>query len=279
MKIPVPLTRTDTSKERALQKKLTGLSSRVRKKEIKTLKLQKKTRVVTDTKTGKSALVKLNIQGNLAGMSHFHSPPSSEHMRKVRSMRQFYSKQMPVLQCSNCAYATTCPQFKAGFECQFLPFLNSHKVETESDLIHYMKELIGANMRRAHLATLMETLSGGTPSPETTEALSLAFFQLEKMARLLNDTAAKGSMSVESEDTSIISKIFGSWGDLLYHTNESQAKPIEVILPAADRQRGLVDSDDSGAVNVELVKDHSKDEIEQALGIPVVSFGKKAKAV
>src|SRR5439155_1653172 len=64
------------------------------------------------------ASVKVNISGNRRGM---HNLADTEHMRKVRAMRQFYGPKLPVLACSTCAFATSCPAFKAGYECSFLP--------------------------------------------------------------------------------------------------------------------------------------------------------------
>ncbi len=212
----------------------------------------------------------VNVTGNLRGMNN---SDDSEHMKRVRAMRRFYNRQMPVLQCANCAFASSCPQFKAGYECAFLPFLNSHKIDSEGDLIAYMKELLGANIRRAHLNTIMETLGGGVPSLETSEALNLCFMQLAKLHEL---TSSQVSVSAEldSEGT-IIGRLFGNLGSLIEDTKQSVATPIEVEVrpargdstpaPSPAEEVGVIPDRPRG-VNADLMSDFSRALVTQRDG-------------
>lgn len=168
----------------------------------------------------------LNVAGDRRGLHNRENPPSSERMKKIRAMRRFYSKAMPVLQCSACAFSSQCPQYRAGYECAFLPFLNSHKIETVEDMMFYMKELVGSNMRRAHLATLMETMTGASPSLETSEALNLAFEQLQKLHE--RSTEGGSTLEINDPDGTIIGRLFGGVDGLLASTKEARNAVIDV---------------------------------------------------
>jgi hypothetical protein len=174
----------------------------------------------------------------------------------MRAMRRFYNKQMPVLQCSTCAFSTQCPQFRAGYECAFLPFLNSHRIETTEDLVSYMKELLGATMRRAHLSMLMETLSGAPPSMELSEALNLAFMQLKGLyeTMTLRQTA---SVEIETKDSTIIGRLFGGLSSLLDHTKAVQVTPI-MSMPLESQQVKEVETPKND-VNLAVLQDYSKE--------------------
>lgn len=267
-----PPAERDLKKKSIIDRRLQSLSMRIRRKQIKALRNKPLKRGSdpsdpTQSPPDNKSLIKVNVSGNLRGMHNYHNPPDSEKMRKIRAMRRFYNKQMPVLQCSGCAYANVCPQFKAGYECAFLPFLNAHKVESEKDLVEYMKELLGAQMRRTHQALLMETLAGGAPSLETSEALNLAFMQLNTLHTKMAD-ADKANISIETNDSSIISKIFGDLTSLKNQTKAAQAKPIEVS-PVIQSISNSVDSpllleDRKADVNDALILEHTKEELEHA---------------
>jgi hypothetical protein len=206
--------------------------------------------------------VKLNIQGNRRGM---HVANDSGEMKKIRAMRRIYNKQMPTPACDTCAFQSQCPSFKAGFECAFLPFLNAHSCDTVEDLIDNMENLITSNMRRAHQAAIMETLSGGVPSQELSESLNLLFFQLKELHKLRTEND-QVNMQIETSDNSVIGKIFGSLDTLLGETKSAQANRIEVPSPyLLAEQTGDQRPNDplkrfDNRVNEELIKEHSKEE-------------------
>jgi hypothetical protein len=272
---PRPPEQRDASKLGKIYGKLNRLSVNTRRAEVmEVLKPSlPRTKVV------------LNVKGNLRGMGNANN---SEHMRKVRAMRQFYNKKMPVLSCSVCAYASTCPQFKAGYECAYLPFLKSHTIETERDLLEAAKELCSANMQRMHLATLAETLSGAAPSLETTEALTMVFQQLMKLHEVTSKSD-EASLSIETDDGNVIERIFGGFSDLLMTTRHAQANPIEVVPEQARLSNNPLDADailvdkTEGDVNYKLLREHARDELDGILGekkeaIPVVTVSElKAK--
>src|SRR5690606_22368186 len=84
----------------------------------------------------------VNAAGDKRGLHQRENPPSSEHMKKIRAMRKFYGKQMPVPVCNSCAFSTNCPQFKPNYECAFTPFLHSHSVRSTDDLIEGMENIV-----------------------------------------------------------------------------------------------------------------------------------------
>ncbi len=191
-----------------------------------------------------NAALGLNKSGNRTGMAN--SDP--EKMRKVRALRRFYGKKMPNMQCSNCKFSATCPQYKAGYECAFTPMLKSHRIESEEDLVDYMRELVGANMRRAHQGLIMETLAGGDPSLETSEALNLAFGQLTKLFDLQRD-ADSVDVEIESNDSSIIGRVFGGLDELVDETEQAK------VLEESDYDLRLEDSDNESIVKDDFQND------------------------
>lgn len=257
----------DTNRNRRIQSRLRVLSQRRRNEQLREEKRKAQEPVlkrgmrITVTKK-----VLLNKNGNGTGIHNRISPPSSEHMRKIRAMRKVYNRQMPVLQCSTCAFATSCPQFKAGFECAFLPFMHAHTIENERDLMEEMKNLCEASLTRVHRQAMMETLTGGMPSLETSEAFNLAFMQLKacREAMIETDTA---TVSVDTEDGTIIGRLFGGLDKLVEHTTEAQESPINVI-PVADRvdTDRRVESPKTSEVDLELIREHTRDELEHITG-------------
>jgi hypothetical protein len=235
----------------------------------KTRRLQLKEKAIArlPESENKSKSLVLNSAGNKRGlhMREEDEEEASERMKKVRAMRRFYNKQLPVLQCNGCAYSAQCPQYRAGYECAFLPILNSHKIDSISDLIHYMRELTAANMRRVQLGLTMETMSGGAPSLENSEALAMAFTQLKELHTIA--TKHDAEVEIETDDSSIIGQIFGGLKNLIRDTKQANAKPIEVApteKQISDRRDilALTDSTDHSAdVNTELLQEFSRDQI------------------
>lgn len=203
-----------------------------------------------------------------------HNKGNSEHMRKIRLMRRIYrNKQLPVLQCNTCAYATSCPSYKAGYECAYLPFLNSHGIENETDVIGYLKELISAKIRRVHLATLMETMSGAAPSLELSESMQMAVESLFKLHERLQK-GEKTELTFEG-DTSVIGRLFGSFDNLLADTKHAQTEDMSKDLAALppplqhsneiiEVESELIPGTDSN-INHELAAEFEKDELDKDL--------------
>lgn len=226
---------SDKSKASSIKVKLSRVSARNQAREMKSvnkpvgvvLKRSNSLPPASDAPASKT-VVKVNVSGNMRGMNSAITQ-TSEHTRKIRAMRKFYNKQMPSLQCNGCSFASSCSQFKAGYECAFLPFLNSHKVETTEDLLHYMKELLAANMRRTHLTMIMETLSGGMPSLETSEALNLAYAQLANLHTKMTESETS-SLEIETDDSSIVGRLFGGLDNLLNETKDAANNPIDVQM-------------------------------------------------
>lgn len=165
----------------------------------------------------------LNSAGNQTGM---HNKGDSEHMKKIRGMRKIYNKQMPVLACNSCAFQNACPKFRAGYECAFVPFLRSHNIDTEDDLLEEMKNLVTAGMQRTHLALTMETLTGGSPTVENSEAISMLFTQLKDMHEVMTEIEEE---EVEFSDSkSITGAVFGNLSDFVGTIDESLEELSEI---------------------------------------------------
>lgn len=169
----------------------------------------------------------VNAKGNRRGMNNVENPPSSEHMRKIRAMRKIYNKQMPELQCSGCAFSAQCPQYRAGYKCAFTAFFNSHQIDSPEDLMVSMKELLAANMRRVHQASMMETLTGTMPSAEVSEAYNMLFMQLKS---LYDKMAPSAEIEMTSEDGTIIGRLFGDLGNLVQTTHEDASNVLKAPL-------------------------------------------------
>jgi len=216
----------DTKSLTKLRIRFKKKSERIRKEEIK--EENKETSLALQSSRAElyAPGTALNASGNLRGMHSAMNPPSSEEMRKKRAMRRFHNKQLPVSQCNGCSFASQCPNFKAGYECSFTPFLNSHRIEGIEDVQFYMKEMIAANIKRMQQAVIFETLSGGAPSIELSEALNMAVQQL----KVLNDTLAENDsvLEIETDDTSIIGKLFGDLSGLIGDTRSARENPIEI---------------------------------------------------
>jgi hypothetical protein len=251
------------TKRRKLIIKLHSKSDKERKLQLKAEAIA---RLPDKYSNGKEKSLVLNSSGNKRGLHMRKEEPeeASKRMKKIRAMRRFYNKQMPVLQCNGCAYSAQCPQYRAGYECAFLPMLNAHKIDSIPDLIHYMRELVGANMRRTHLGLTMETMSGGKPSLENSEALQMAFMQLKELHQIA--TKHDAEVEIETDDSSIIGQIFGDLKNLIQDTREANDEPINVApvekqLASAD-VLALTDKEDHSAdVNTELLREFSRDQI------------------
>ncbi len=217
------------------------------------LALKPKTRITVKGR------LNLNKSGTLVGM---HNAGKSEHMKQVRAMRRIFNRAMPVLQCANCSFATSCPQFKAGYECAYLPYLNSHVINSEGDLMEAMKNLCEASMSRVHRQAMMETLTGGMPSLETSEAMNIAFMQLKTLHDKMTETDSE--VTIESEDETIIGRLFGGLDNLVEHTTKAQNTPIE-LAPKISEVKELA-APSAADVNFELIKEHTRDELVHLTG-------------
>ena len=266
----------DARRVSKLGRRLHFISIKKQKEKLKSLE------VVKPREEGKIKLkLEFNRLGNRSGMHNRENPPSSEHMSKIRAMRKIYNKQMPVLQCSGCAYSQQCPQFKAGYECAYLPFLNSHDIKNEDDLLDEMKNMATVSVRRAHLQTIMETLTGTAPSLEVSESHAMAFSQLKMLSETMTEMG-KTSLEIEAEGGSVISKIFGDLGSLIEDTAQQRLNPILVEPPLTiDIAHGEASNED---VVQELVHAHTRDELahvgkvqRDSRQMPVVAMGELKK--
>lgn len=234
----------------------------------------------------KSLLNQALAQGNTRTLA-----TSDDNIRKIKAMRRFYNKQTPDLACNSCSFASSCPQYRAGYTCAFLPLLNSHKIESIEDVEFYLKELLASNLRRAHLTMMMETMSGGQPSLETSEALNLVYAQLNSLHERMKDTDA--SLEIESDDSSIVSRLFGDIGKLIADTKQASNEVIEVtpIVQSEEDDNSVNSSDplkpidphspemmlDSNSkteeVQEELLRDFSRSKDIKRTGIEVSKLG------
>jgi len=200
--------------------------------------------------------IKLNRANNLRGTK---STLTTEQAQKIRAMRKFYNKQMPTPQCSGCAYASNCPKFRAGYECAFLPFLQSHNIDSVEDLRIYMRELVGANIRRVHMATIMETLAGGKPDLELSEQFALLHGQLKDLDGL--ERQSEGDMTLETTDTGIIAQLFGNLTSLVAETSKAVDEPIGVpLLECSEHSSELTENGPSkgNSVVAEVLDDFTR---------------------
>lgn len=234
---------------------------------------------VNVTSRPKSSLNSVLAQGTARSLA-----TSDDNLRKIRAMRRFYNKQTPDLACNACSFASSCPQYRAGYTCAFLPLLNSHKIDSVEDVEFYLKELLNANLRRAHLTMMMETMSGGQPSLETSEALNLLYAQLNSLHERMRDSST--SLEIETDDKSIVSRLFGDIGKLIMDTKQASSEVIDVspvteetvensakTVPP-DAPELMLDSDSkSEDVNEELLRDFSKSKDIKQTGIEVSTLG------
>lgn len=230
--------------ERSLNKKLEAASASGTKL---TIKVNRPLTPEVQQKLG------VNAAGNRIGLHNRDNPPSSEHMRKIRAMRQIYNRQVPVPQCNTCAFSANCPQFKAGYECAFKPFLQAHRVESVDDIRHYMRDLVAANAQRVQLASIFERLSGGAPSSELSEMYAMQFNQLRDLHEVEKD-AGSVDLTLETTDGGIIGKLFGSTNNLLAET-ERQALAIREDLTDIPIEDGVQKPKSGTAAALELVRD------------------------
>jgi len=145
---------------------------------------------------------------------------NSEHMKKIRGMRKFYNKAMPKLSCNSCSFQGSCPKFKAGYECAFIPFLQSHDIRDEKDLMGEMRNIVTANVQRMHLAATFETLGGGAPSLELTEQMNGTFNQMKELYNLMMDV--EESEAEFTDEQSLVSQLFGDLNSLIGSVAEAQ---------------------------------------------------------
>lgn len=222
--------RIDVAKTHALSSSLQALSHETRAKEI-----------------GAPTKIKVNVKGNQRGV---HALGESEKMKRLRAMRRLWNAKMPVMHCNSCAFSQQCPQFKAGYECAFNRFFDAHTIQNEDDLIFYAKEMCTQGVKRAQKMLLFETMSGGAPSLETSEALSIAFAQLMQLHDRVTSTT---EIEMESSEGTIIGKLFGGLEGLLSATNIAVDDPIEV--PSSSAESTLIE--DKGVSDMPLDPSHT----------------------
>lgn len=177
---------------------------------------------------GTKAKVTLHLRGSRQGKS---TEGTDEKAVMRRAMRRLWNSKMPVMHCNNCAFSQQCPQFKAGYECSFNRFFTAHEIKDEADLMFYAKELAREGVTRAQKMILAETLSGGAPGLETTEALSIAFTQLMQLHDRMTDTA---QVEIESADGTIIGQLFAGLDSLQNSTDAAISNPVEIPATASD---------------------------------------------
>jgi hypothetical protein len=222
MKLRAPGTMLDAKKVTALQTSLTRKSFDNRLAQLK----KTESGTITESGSGKTTMTfKLKRPTNRGSAMK----GKSEEMRKLRALRKINNRQLPTLACSNCSMSAQCPKFRAGYECAFLVFMNSHEVEDESDLVFYMKQMIGAGVKRAQKLLIFEELGGGSPSVETSETLAHLFGQMKQLHEVIS-AHEEASFQVETSDKSIVEQVFGSLDGLIGRTRKAQRNPIEIPL-------------------------------------------------
>lgn len=183
-------------------------------------------------------------------------PALPDEDRKWRA-RSFNGRHLPLLQCNVCSLSRVCPKFKAGYECAYVPLLNSHEVHNTDDLLKYMKLMCGNQMKRVQLMNIHEAATGSMPSVETTEAMSMAFQQLKELHKLITENEGEATIEVEGSAT-VIGQIFS--GMRMEHAVQETEKMLandDAVLMAESVP--LADTDPrlppTGDVSAELVKD------------------------
>jgi len=202
----------------------------------------------------------------------------SDHMRKIRSMRKFYGKQMPKLACNNCSFQNSCPKFRAGYECAFIPFLQSHEIKNEKDLMEEMKIMATANVQRMHMASAFETLSGSAPGLELTESMNGVFNQMKELYGLMMDVEETETALEESE--TVIGKLFGNLDNLVGSSSEAILE-LEAIGEeiATDSARSLDTDSNPEELLIQDMQSTGKDNVLElvndmavrALSLPTVN--------
>lgn len=201
----------------------------------------------------------LKSDGRANNGQHFKDNPiTSDEQKRRRAMRKFYGRHMPVPQCSTCAFSTNCPQFKADFECAFLPFLNSHTVGSVEELMTAMENTVEANTQRLHLATIFERLSGAAPSAELSESYAMQFQQLQQLYELKKN----GGLRAPEQKNSTIVQLFGNVQMLVnttaQHHKDIADAPIDIPIETdSGHQLTLTEGDKPGLVPNELMEDFS----------------------
>lgn len=185
---------------------------------------------------------------------------NSEWMRKVRSMRKFYGKQMPKLACNSCSFQNSCPKFRAGYECAFIPFLQSHEIRNEKDLVEEMKTMATANVQRMHMASAFETLSGSAPSLDLTESMNGVFNQMKELYNLMMDVE-ETETDLQVSDT-VIGKLFGNLDELVGSASEACLE-LEAIGEqiAVDSAKSLDTDSNPEELAIQDMQSTSKDNV------------------
>lgn len=119
-------------------------------------------------------------------------------------------------------------------------------------------------MTRAHRQTMMETLQGGMPSLETSESMNMAFMQLKQLHDTMIENSAE--VSLETEDETIIGKIFGGLASLIEDTERAHDTPIQVA-PVIYGTEPTQLTEPRNDVNLDLIREHSRSEVESVTGV------------
>jgi hypothetical protein len=258
------------------QKASTDLKKGVSLKESMHKQSEDIARIEAHPKKENNTKVTINVAGNLRGMHNAANPPSSEVMARNRSMRKLWNKRMPTLNCSNCQFSAQCTQFRAGYECAFLPFLNSHRIDTEEDLLFYAKEFLTLGIQRAQQTVIMERLSGAVPSLETTESLAYMFNQLMQLYTTMQK-ANQVSLTVESSDAGIITRLFGDLSSLVGNTKAAKEKEIDAPFFSRDTAIDVPALPEKSSVDDELVKELAMLRDDKTQPVPVSAVKEESK--
>lgn len=250
----------DENVKRRIKLRLSKASETVRAQEIRAVRnvtpgKQAPDAPPTDPKS-KNLTLNLKRKGVTVGSkAELALREDDEETQKKWKARAFFGRHLTVLQCNNCAMSRVCPKFKAGYECAFLPYLNSHKIETANDLVRYMKQHVENSMRRAQLMSMSEAASGGMPSVETSEALDMAFRQLKDLHSVVTEKVDE-EIAMEGEGT-IVGQIFGGMKAKLLLEETIQMKKDDPLanLPKVDDTELSPALTLEANVSAELVRD------------------------
>lgn len=270
MKLKLRPTHKDQATKQKLTVKLKKKSEIVRRAE-----LEEASKLAQETKPRDATVrVKITRKGkNLTLNSALGAPkpntglPASDAVWQARKM---HGRHLPVLACNTCSISRSCPKFKAGYECAYLPYLNSHKVETTEDLVKYMKIMVGNSMKRAQMMSIVEAASGGMPSVETSESLDTAFRQLRELHTVLKENDTDDTIEMEGDST-VIGSLFGGLQmkrtleetEEMFKNDPMLALPAEVPRAETDKVAQLQAAD----INTQML-------IKEALSEPN-ALGKK----
>lgn len=230
------MTHPDSARAEALKNGLAVVSGKVRAEGLQRS---------GDSGPATTAVIRFNTQDR---------KPLSEKDKLIRSLN---NRALPQYACASCAVSAQCPQYRPGYECAFLPFLNSHTLETMDDVLHYMKQLGLSQVQRVQMLTMMERMQGGAPSLETSESLSHAFQTLSEIRKTITELESS-SVELKTSDGSILGQLFGGMGELLSATRKAAKAPLDTAMYEKEAQLlhgGTDPSDPSSSTRHDLVNE------------------------